>query len=431
MESKSLRIYATADIPRLRYISGIILGDILGVAWEIVSDRRKLGKHPVINYSNENIPGSFRIHPDELLFETGLKEREIPVDEWNGLPCFFPVSAASDFPFDLFAASFFLVTRYEEYLGHKKDEHGRFMASSSLAGRNGFLDRPVVEYWAREFAKALLKKFPNLTFRRNEFSSLVTFDIDEPFAYLGKNVFSSIGGLIRDLTSNDGHAAERYKILVGEGKDPYEVFGYLTEKIDQHKAPCRFFFPVGDHSKFDRNPSWKNEEYRKLIREIAGRYPPGLHPSYFASFDKKLIAAENARLKAITGKAVTINRFHSVRFSMPASYTGLAACGITEDFSMGYPDAPGFRAGIARPYPFYDVSTDTPTSLKIVPFQVTDTFLFSGNIIPEQTIRSMISETRKAGGLFMSIWHNTSLLFNSDCQSKRNLFELMLRLQMQ
>ena len=32
----------------------------------------------------------------------------------------------------------------------------------------------------------------------------------------------------------------------------------------------------------------------------------------------------------------------------------------------------------------------------------------------DETISSIISETRKAGGLFVSIWHNTSLLDNTE-----------------
>ena len=73
MDAKPVRIYSSEDVPRLRYIAGIILGDILGLPWDIVTDKRKLGKHPVINYSDENISGCFKISPDALLFETGIR----------------------------------------------------------------------------------------------------------------------------------------------------------------------------------------------------------------------------------------------------------------------------------------------------------------------------------------------------------------------
>jgi hypothetical protein len=116
MEPLQVKIFTRQNASRLRYIAGIILGNILGLNWEVVTDKRKLGKHPVINYSSETITGSFRIDPDPLLFETGLSKREITVNEWKNLPAFFQTNPQSDLPFDVFAASFYIVTRYEEYL---------------------------------------------------------------------------------------------------------------------------------------------------------------------------------------------------------------------------------------------------------------------------------------------------------------------------
>ena len=140
---------------------------------------------------------------------------------------------------------------------------GRFRASSSFAFKNGFLRRPVVDLWARELSKVLLKKFQTLTFRRNEFRALLTIDADEPFAYLGRNILSSIGGLFHDLTTAGGHPGDRYRSVVRGEKDPYEVFDYISDNIEKYKSDARFFFPVGDHSKFDKNPSWKNREYQE------------------------------------------------------------------------------------------------------------------------------------------------------------------------
>ena len=133
-----------------------------------------------------------------------LAAKEIIVSEWKGLPVFFQTSSDSDLPFDIFAASFFLVSRYEEYLEFQPDEYGRFPASSSLAFKNGFLGIPVVDLWAKEMAKAFLKKFQTLVFKRNEYKALLTIDTDQPFAYLGKNLFRSIGGLFRDIKNNTG-----------------------------------------------------------------------------------------------------------------------------------------------------------------------------------------------------------------------------------
>jgi hypothetical protein len=433
MEPRKIKIFSQNDSPRLRYVAEIILEDILGLSCEIVSDRRKLGKSPVINYSSEIISGSFHLVPDTLLFETGTIKREIVVDEFKGLPMFFCTQPGSDFPFDVFAASFYLVSRYEEYLDFQPDEYGRFRASGSLAFKNGFLDIPVIDNWTREFSKALLQKYPVLAFRRNSFKALVTIDTDQPFAYLGKNIIKSFGGMIRDMAKKSAGANDRYKVITHEMHDPYEVYDYIFEKITDSGSDAKFFFPTGDQSKYDLNPSWKNEEYRKLILKTAEKFEIGIHPSYYSSDDQEKVTAEIRRLREITGKEISKSRFHYLRLIMPDSYRYLIKAGVAEDYSMGYPDEPGFRAGIARPFFFYDVEQDIKTNLKIIPFQVMDGTLYQYKKLDAAAsaavIVNLMEQTRKAGGLFVSLWHNTSLLEAPEWKSWRDLFESMLQLQ--
>jgi hypothetical protein len=433
MDSRPVMIFTATDGPRLRYIAGIILGDILGLKWEVITDKRKLGKHHVINYSDENIRGSFKFTPSSILFESGISKKEFRVDKWKDLPVFFQTSADSDIPFDIFAASFYLVTRYEEYLGYEPDKYGRFRASISLAFKNGFLGLPVVDLWAKEFARVLLKKFQTLAFRRIDYKALVTFDTDEPFEYLGKGILRSIGGLLRDLTVNDGHASDRYNTVAKGKPDPFEVFDYITDCIEKNNCDSRFFFPVGDRSKFDHNPSWKNEEYRSLILRISGKYVNGLHPSFNASDNYTLLNKEAARLRSILGNNVKISRYHYIRLKLPESYRILLKAGIEEDCSMGYPDEPGFRAGIARPFYFYDIVNDEQTTLKVFPFQVMDATLYKykkfGTKESLEAIIKLLNETKRSGGIFVTIWHNTSLLDTPECRGWREVFESTLEAQ--
>jgi hypothetical protein len=433
MESASVKIYSSADSPRLRYIAGIILGDILGLLWVVITDKRKLGKHPVINYSSDDVAGSFKIKPDSILFEKEINQKTISVTEWKSLPVFFQTSPGSDLPFDIFAASFFLITRYEEYLESERDKYGRYSSTSSLALKNGFLDKPVVDLWAKELSKTLLKKFPNLVFRRNEYKTLLTIDTDQPFAFLGKNIFRSIGGLFREKKGIHNTIGDQYRIITREEKDPFDIFDWMTGNIEKNCLETRFFFPVGDRSAHDRNPSWRNEEYRKLIHRIADRYMVGLHPSYVAGGDGELINLEAGRLHVILGKEIKLCRFHFIRLFMPASYNNAVKAGFEEDYSMGYPEEPGFRAGIARPFFFYNLIDDIRTNLKIVPFQVMDGTLSDYKNFDRdksmEVISKLISETRKVGGLFVSIWHNTSLLDNEECKGWREVFEFMIKTQ--
>ena len=431
METRPVMIYTAEDSPRLRYVAGIIIGDILGLKWDLITDRRKLGKHDVINYTAENLKDSFRIIPSTILFEKRIEKKEITIEKWRNLPVFFQTASGSDLPFDIFAASFYLISRYEEYLDHVPDEYGRFNASSSLAFRSGFLGIPVVDLWVREFARELLKKFHTLAFKRHDFKAVVTFDADEPFEYLGKGIIRSLGGLLRDLTGNERNAGERYKTVTGEKPDPFEVFDYITECIDRSHSDAIFFFPVGDRSKHDHNPSWKNADYRSLILRLARKYRHGIHPSFSASDSLPVMEKEVKRFNSIIDSDEKISRFHYLRLKLPLSYRILIDAGIEEDFSMGYHDEPGFRAGIARPFYFYDIENESTTKLKIIPFQMMDATMIKYKKVDSKAsleiIQGLISEVRKAGGLFATIWHNTTLLDNDEGRPWRNVFESMLK----
>ena len=428
-----VKIFTDRKVPRLYYVADLILNEILGLSWQIITDKRKIGKSVVINYSGSIIPGSFRISRSEILFETGIKPQEISIRDWNGLPVFFITDEESDLPFDIFAATFYLVTRYEEYLEFDPDEHGRFRGSGSLAFQNGFLEMPVVNMWAREFAKVLVRRYQTLSFKPKEYSALMTIDVDEPFVYQGKNLIGNIAGLVMDFAAKDRNTSDRLEFMKGKIKDPYEVYDYLIDAINQNNSRAKFFFPVGDSSSYDKNPSWKNADYRQLIKKIEQLFSIGLHPSYKASVDRSAIENEVARLKIITNQEVLLSRFHFLRINLPGSYRNLSATGILEDYSMGFHDEPGFRAGIASPFLFYDVTDDTVTNVRVYPFQVMDVTLREfKKFDPSEAIKSigkLITRTQRAGGIFISIWHNTTLLDTPELKAWREVFEFTLRTQ--
>ena len=128
-----------------------------------------------------------------------------------------------------------------------------------------------------------------------------------------------------------------------------------------------------------------------------------------------------------------MNRFHFIKMRFPFAYRNLANTGFTEDYSMGFPEEPGFRAAIARPFYFYDVLEDKKTDLKIIPFQVMDmTLMEYRKLSPESSdeiIISIINDIKRVGGLFVSLWHNTSLLETGEFIKWRRTFENMLKLQ--
>jgi hypothetical protein len=60
--------------------------------------------------------------------------------------------------------------------------------------------------------------------------------------------------------------------------------------------------------------------------------------------------------------------------------------GITEEYSMAFPEAPGFRAGTCKPFYFYDLKNEKVTDLKIFPVTCMDaTFVYYLKQSPEKS----------------------------------------------
>jgi len=398
MGTKKLRIYSPVITPRLEYVSGVIFSSVLGIDYEITDDRRKIGSSPSIFYSDEKAKDQFVIRPSGLLSATGVTALVPEVTHVGDMPVLF-ASDEGVFPFDIFSAAFYMLSRYEEYLPFANDAHGRFPGSQSLAYRGGFLQKPVVEIWARYLAGALVKRYPVITIRHNDFSSLLTLDVDQPFAYKSRGFLRSMGGLVKGITGTGAKPADRIRTMAGQKDDPYDTFGYIDEQVKAHGCKTLYFFPTGDQGAYDHNAHHKDHEYISVIRKYDSMAGSGLHPSYRSAGRPKVLKMEVDRYKHITGHA----------------------------------DEPGFRAGIARPFLFYDLSREKITGLTVVPFQVMDgTLRQYMHLTPEaaiKVIRTVIEATRSAGGHFVSVWHNTSLTGASGWEGWKTVFEETLALQ--
>jgi hypothetical protein len=433
MAPKKLRIYAPDVTPRLEYTAGVIFDLILGISYEITTDRRKIRTGPAIIYSDERVRDQFVIRPSGLLSATGVTHPGPEVSRFDGMPLLYACSNGS-IPFDLFSAVFWMLSRYEEYMPFASDVHERFQGSASLAYRGGFLRMPVVEIWSRYLADELVKRYPVLTIRHNEYRALVTVDVDQPFAYRSRGFLRSMGGLVKGLAGTGARPADRIRIMTGSKDDPYDSFDWIEEQLQAAGNEALFFFPTGDQGDYDHNPSYRDHDYGELIRRCDTLFGTGLHPSYRSAGRAKTLRMEAERYRTITGHHPERARQHWLLLRMPDTYRDYEEAGIRYDYTMGYNDEPGFRAGIARPYPFYDLMKEKITGLNLVPFQVMDgTLRQYMHLTPETAIgviEELIVSTRKAGGLFVSIWHNTSLNEGNGWEGWRRVFLEMLAMQM-
>ena len=134
--------------PRVRYIFKHILTRTLLIPVDFTTKVEEFVAYngPKLSYTKTPLGNEFFIKSNDLLFEQGVNDLDFTIQKWDNVPCFFNTNLKSTIPFDIFASSFYLISRYEEYLPHVKDIFGRYTAEQSLAFKHNFFRKTCSRY---------------------------------------------------------------------------------------------------------------------------------------------------------------------------------------------------------------------------------------------------------------------------------------------
>jgi hypothetical protein len=429
--SNQLLVYTSKNTPRIKFIFDLMLKDIIGLDYSFTHDKIAYKNYdgPRLTYCDQSIANEVFIYASRLLFEKGIEDQQISIFEWKNIPVFFGTHPKYILPFDPFASSFYLVSRYEEYLPHIKDEHMRFSPHQSLAYQKGFLDKPLVNIWAEELKKIILDKYPDITLKERNYKYISTFDIDSAFAYLEKGIMRHVGAITLALaTFNFSKIIERLSVIFGFKEDPYDTYAWQLEIKEKYHLKQIYFFLLGNYGEFDKNiPVEGSHKFQSLIKSIADYADVGIHPSYASNFDKEQIKKEIRRLNKVLKRDVVKSRQHFLKITFPDTFRNLLEFDITEDYSMGYASEIGFRASICTPFNFYDLDLDVETKLKLVPFVLMDgTMKDYMKLSKEESIlraKKLVDQVRLVNGTFVTLWHNQSVNNSGEWIGWRNVYE--------
>ena len=421
-----LLIYKNISGNRIDYAMDVLFKHILGVEYNIIQDvdAFKSSQLPKINYSEDIISDAINIYPSTELWNDEITKMNPEMINWNDLPVFFKTKQDLSIPFDPFAMIFFLLSRYEEYVCEEFDQHARFRYVNSHAYLNDYLHLPLVNIIANELLRVINQEFKSNIQSAASYSFQPTFDIDIAYAHTGKGMLRAMAAFLKLMAKADQRAIrQRLNVNFGKQRDPYDNFGSILEILEKYKLKGTFFILIGDYGKYDKNVSYRNSKFRELIKHLSDYAEIGLHPSYGSFNNPEKIKKEKKRLEDITGKEVTKSRQHFLRMRFPETYNCLIDAGIKHDYSMGYANTIGFRAGVCTPYPFFDLKENKPKDLMIHPFEFMDTAVMghmkvkAGDFI--QTVETLIDNTKEVNGKLSGIWHNYDL---SDNIEKHNTF---------
>lgn len=426
-----LLVYTHKITPRLKYAFKQVFTRILGIPVDFTTTIEDFIAHDSLkmSYTRQPLSNEIFVRSHDILYEQGLSDVEISVQDWEETKCFFFNGDKSAIPFDIFSATFYLLSRYEEYLPHVKDQYGRFTAQESLAYKHDFLHQPVVDIWAYKFKKVFQENYPDFQFPERQYTIKPIIDVPSAYNFKLKGIMRTFGGTVKDLFSfNFKKLYYRYMVLFGLKRDTYDTFKYIINKQKQSQFKFLFFFLIGDYSTYDKGIDAQKKKFITLIKQVADYCQVGLKASYFALEDISILKKEKGRMEAILNTSLSASRHSFSKLNLPESYRNLVELEILEDYTMGYVNHPGFRAGTCTPFFFYDLDYEIQTPLKICSYHLLDYSLlkFQSLLDKKKTLNEIIYQVKKVHGEFVPVFHNYTFSEVDRWKGYKDLFNIIL-----
>ena len=331
---------------------------------------------PKFSYTNQKLSNEFFVQANSLLFEQGVREHDITITRWKTTPVFFPCDESSSIPYDIFAATFYMLSRYEEHIPHLKDDMNRFYTNGSLAGKHKFANKPVVDMWAKKFLDRFSEFFPEILINPPELRLQTILEVPEAYAYKSKSMLRTIVESVFD-TFNFRFVKlfERFAVRLSFKPDPFDIYNSWIDLHKKYNRPTKVMFLFASPSANDRNISIFKHRFLKRIKDVADYIPTSLLASYQSTDQPQLLQIEVNRLSEIIHHPLKDIRQHLIRLRFPTTYDHFAKLGFVNDYSLQFVDYLGYRAGTGFPFHFYNLSKEHCSNLYIHPVVANEAIL--------------------------------------------------------
>jgi hypothetical protein len=384
---------------------------------------------PVLDLTSEEspFPNALKLPHLTLLSGKGVSpwlptsDFSQPPGNETGVP---PLSSG---PLDLI---FFLLSRYEEYLPYEPDRFGRFPAQASWSAQSATLTSCLADRWGDWLVAHLGRQLSGYSFPTPTYRFTPTYDLDLPWAYRHKPFWQIPARFFYHLLRKPSRAKEQWAVLISKHQDPFDTYSQLKELHRPEEAV--FFILYADRGRWDKGGMPGSQPFDSLIRQLRrSGFRLGLHPSFASNKDPHYLVREKRLLEEVVGEPILRSRQHYLKLHLPGTYRNLLSIGMGEDWSMAYPDHPGFRAGTSRPFPWYDLKNESTTELMIYPATLMDgtlkNYLSLGLEEAWDQATRLIREVKACGGHFIPIWHNSSFSPSHGWKGWSDWYQALLR----
>lgn len=304
---------------------------------------------------------------------------------------------------DWLGTAFYMINSFQEYDTdsfdkNKYDQFGRFKFEKSYQYKYNCIDKNIVQECFENFAKSH-KLFSEHLVKKKHARVFLSHDID-----------TINGSFFQDglWAIKKGRMDVVFRLVMNEilSKPGWTNMDKIVSLHSDYNLKSTFFWlatkKVGENK-------IKNADYSigKLNKIVAKTISNGLHKS---AADHTL--NEELELLPFSTK---LNRYHFLKFTLPAGYNDLESSNIKFDASLGYAERYGFRNNYGLPFRPYNVSSKKPYSFVEVPLNIMDgTFHRDMKIPLKETSKEIINfiEMNKTNSIISILWHNTYFTYH-------------------
>jgi len=411
-------VFSKLLTPRIKYIFNFIFKEILKAEVEFTgnSDYFSQSGHVKISYGDKPLADELFFKNASLLLSNKVEELKLKTVSFGDYHAPFPVEE-STLPFDVFAASFFILSRYEEYL-HKNNSEADFSAKDSLQYKWKVLKRPIIDEWALLLKNMIRKKHPSFKFHEKKFYHQPTINFvlkpDVPAGFFSKTKFIFTSA----FNKQQKFLSSVFDDLTGLGIDVKETINDL-DQLHIKNQPIYFIrFPQDDKNRlsFESRASFLKEKQIGLSE-----------PCSNDNGKSTTLKNDLSKFSKFQNRTGNFRSQQLALLKLPACYLHLLSAGITSDYSMGYSDYVGFRAGTCTPFNWYDLQLEKVTPIIVKSYAISDTAIQYQNFDDAiKTIKEFIDAVKLVDGHFYSSWQLKKLSENAKFKKWKAVFNEMI-----
>lgn len=425
--------YSEKNLSEKKYIFDVTFNEFLGIEYELIINPAE--KNYVIELSNKNkitIEDTFWIRtgdnelsylnkeflPKEISYAVNqfTFEEDIPVlygnpevkIENNNILC----------SIDIFAAIYFFLSRWEEYISTDRDFADRFKYENSISAKFNITHRPIVNELVEFLWKMLVFCGYEGKRKLRKFNPVITHDIDQPIRLdsfkmfakdFGKNLirYKNVYGALSNLMI--------YPLNKFTPKfDLANCYDFLMNISDSIGTKSHFNFQSAVKTKFDWGYSINSKFLQNIFQKIRSRgHIIGYHPGFYTMDNSDLWKNDYEKLCLAADYKIKFGRQHYLRFKVPYTWQLWEDNGLEFDSSLGYSEKEGFRCGTCYEFSVYNFLTRKKLKLKEMPliFMEVSLVYYQSVNNPKTFFKrfdQIVRKVRRYEGNFVFLWHNSA-----------------------